>query len=183
MSHLRNIRGQPAAACWRMAMVLWSGWAAVLGCGLAEEGPEGSGTAVAPEPAAVASTAAVTKASNTLQEQRRDPFWPVDYVRPVLVLPGEKIDPVKDAKVFEADWREVEKVLHGTSKNWGRMSGKDGGDRYFVLINGKAFDVGDVITLPANGKTYRWRVASISLQSGPVFERILPTPGAASSKM
>ncbi|MFZ4394265.1 MAG: hypothetical protein ACOYOU_01405 [Kiritimatiellia bacterium] len=144
------------------------------------------GSPVAPEPVVAPASAipappvAAPKAPSLVQEKRRDPFWPIDYVRPVL--PGEKVDPIKDVKVYEAEWREAESALHGAAKNWGRMPGKQGADLCFVLINGKPFEVGDTVVLAANGKTYRWRVASISLQSGPVFERMLPTPGAASSK-
>lgn len=243
MSQSRNMRGLIATSHGRMALVLWSGWAVVLGCGLglaADEAPEGAGPAketgapalwtppvgrrkppapaaaapaaspapvtnpapaapklvfskgspaelsappVEPEPVVAATAATVSNKPPAMDDHLRDPFWPIDYVLPVRpALPGEKIDPLKEAKVFEAEWREVEKVLHGTSKNWGRMSGKHGENVYFVMIGGKPFDVGDVVSLAANGKTYRWKVASISLQGGPVFERIISPSGVPSPK-
>lgn len=198
MNQSRNMRWLIATSHGRMALALWFGWAVVLGCGLglaADEAPEGAGPAkgtgapalwtppVEPEPVAAATAATVSNKPPAMDDHLRDPFWPIDYVLPVPpVLPGEKIDPLKEAKIFEAEWREVEKVLHGTAKNWGRMSGKHGEDVYFVMIGGKPFDVGGVVSLAANGKTYRWKVASISLQGGPVFERIISSSGVPSPK-
>jgi hypothetical protein len=110
----------------------------------------------------------------------RDPFWPPDYVRPVL--PGEKVDDGTAAKIGEAEWRAVEKRLRETVKGVSRVPGRNGQDEYLAVINDKVVAVGERVSLQANGKTYRWKVARMTVQGGPVFERVLAAPPVAPPK-
>ncbi len=111
-------------------------------------------------------------AAPPLRDNRRDPFWPVDFVRPVQA--GEKLDPESAGKIGEQEWRTLEATLRAMVKAVSRLPNRSGRDEFLVLINGKVYGVGEVVSLPANGKTYRWKVASISLRDGPVFERMTP---------
>ena len=124
-------------------------------------------------PLAVLATAATTSVS-----QVRDPFWPVDYMRPMQ--PGERPDTV--AKISEIEWRTLEKSLRESVRGVSRLPTRNGGDAYTVLINGKLFTVGDGVSLMANGKAFHWRITSITIRDGPVFERVTsasPTPPPA----
>lgn len=107
----------------------------------------------------------------------RDPFWPPDYVQPIL--PGEKVDNGDTAKIGEAEWRAVEKRLRETVKGVSRMPGRNGQDEYLAVIDDKVVAVGEQVSLSANGKTYRWKVASMTVQGGPVFARVLTAPPVA----
>jgi hypothetical protein len=124
-------------------------------------------------PIALTATQVVDGATQALL---RDPFWPSDYTPPVSV-PEVKGRPaggtirVPDVVIQEAEWRAVEKELNAAAKNWGRMPDKKGQDQLFVLIHGKPYLVGDTVSLTAGGKTFRWRIADITRQAGPVFER------------
>lgn len=111
----------------------------------------------------------------------RDPFWPVDYVRPVQ--PGEKIeDPNAASRLGEAEWRGAEKLLHESIKGVSRIPARSGGLVYLASVNGGFVGVGDTVSLAANGKIYRWKIASISLRDGPVFERMETAPAVIPQK-
>ena len=99
----------------------------------------------------------------------RDPFWPADYVRPMQ--PGERPDSA--AKIGETEWRTLEKLLRESVKGVSRLPTRNGRDEFTVLINGRMFGIGDLVSLAANGKNYRWRVVSVTLRDGPVFERAI----------
>jgi len=154
-----------AAAC----LAMLAGWMALVCHGQQE---------AAPLPAAEPGAPAVSPLSEPKRmpphETLRDPFWPVDFVRPVL--PGEKLDPAAAAKIGEAEWRSVEKILRETIKGVSRVPTRSGRDEYLTLINGKLVGVGDSVSLAANGKHYRWKVAGISLRDGPAFERMTTAP-------
>ena len=126
----------------------------------------------APSPAGPKRTppASVVVAATTPRDNRRDPFWPVDFIRPAQ--PGERLDPDAAAKIGEQEWRTVEKSLRETVRGVSRLPARSGRDEFLVLINGNVYGVGDVVSLAANGKTYRWKIASIALRDGPVFERM-----------
>jgi hypothetical protein len=128
----------------------------------------------APSPAAVPAAAMPAAPAVVLRDNRRDPFWPVDMIRPVMA--GEKNDPDAAVKIGEAEWRTVEKVLRGTVRGVSRLPARNGQNEYLALINGKFVAVGGTVSLAANGKTYRWKVASATLKGGPVFERVLSAP-------
>ena len=113
------------------------------------------------------------------RDNLRDPFWPVDYVRPML--PGEPPDSDSAPEIGETEWRKLEKVLHEMVRGVSRLPTRSGGEEYLMLINGKVVAVGDVVSLSANGKNYRWKVTSISLRNGPVFERITTAQSAPPS--
>ena len=100
-------------------------------------------------------------------DPQRDPFWPPDYV-PVS-QPG-----VGDAasKVNEIEWRGAERRLQETVKGATRLPNKNGQMESLALINGRAVGVGEVVSLPLNGKVYRWKVVRVVLPGGPVFERL-----------
>lgn len=107
----------------------------------------------------------------------RDPFWPPDYVQPVL--PGDKVDNEPAGKIGEAEWRAVEKRLRETVKGVSRVPGRNGQDEYLAVINDKVVAVGELVSLQANGKTYRWKVVRMTVQGGPVFERVFTAPPVA----
>ena len=110
----------------------------------------------------------------------RDPFWPPDYVRPSV--PGEQ-DSETVAKFGQSEWRVAEQRLHDSIKGVSRIPGKNGQAEYLAVINGKVVAVGEQVSLSANGKTYRWKVTRMTVQGGPVFERLLvAAPSAAASK-
>lgn len=109
-------------------------------------------------------------------ESLRDPFWPVDYIRPMQ--PGEKFESA--VTIGDAEWRILEKHLHELVKGVSRLPARNGATDYLVLINGNVYGVGDSVSLAANGKNYRWKVVRITLRDGPAFERITqPAPSPA----
>ncbi|MEI8242934.1 MAG: hypothetical protein WCI17_06675 [bacterium] len=136
----------------------------------------GSAPALATPPAAasVPAPAAPAAPEVVLRDNRRDPFWPVDMVRPVQA--GAKADLETAVRIGEAEWRTVEKVLRETVRGVSRLPARNGQNEYLALVNGKFVAVGGTVILAANGKNYRWKVASMTLKGGPVFERILSTP-------
>ena len=147
------------------------------GTGRGQEEPAPVAEPVVGAPAAVA-PAAVAKPS--ARDNLRDPFWPVDFVRPAQ--PGERTDPDAAAKIGELEWRALEKTLLATIKGTSRLPTRSGAVETLVMVNGKFVGTNDVVSLSANGKTYRWKIVSISLRDGPVFERIAVAHTAAQSK-
>lgn len=107
-------------------------------------------------------------------ENLRDPFWPLDYVRPVI--PGAHSDGESAAKISEAEWRSAEKILRGMVKGVSRVPARSGKEEYLAVINDKVVAVGAPVSLSSNGKLYRWKVAKITVPGGPVFERLLSLP-------
>ena len=127
----------------------------------------------------VAPAAALKRAQ--MHDTLRDPFWPVDFVRPVQ--PGEKpVDPEAASKAGEIEWLSMEKLLRATVKGVSRLPSRGGAEEFLAMVNGKFAGVGDTVSLAGNGKTYRWKVASITLRDGPVFERLTAMRGAAPVK-
>jgi len=110
------------------------------------------------------------------RDSLRDPFWPTDYIRPVL--PGEKVNRTNTTEIVEAEWRAMEKNLHAMVHGVIRLPGKQGKIENLALINGKLVAVGETVSLPANGRLYRWHVISIAVPGGPVFARIIAAPPA-----
>ena len=66
----------------------------------------------------------------------------------------------------------MEKLLRGTIKGVSQLPGKNGAIEYRASIQGNFFGVGESVSLTANAKIYRWKITSISLRGGPVFDRM-----------
>ena len=147
--------------CALLALRLRPGWALLAILLLRAAAPVMAGPGGAP----------MTPARDNL----RDPFWPVDFVRPELAT-GVHVDPAAAVKIGEQEWRTAEKLLHSTIKGMSRLPSRSGKEEFLVLINGKLVGVGDTVSLSANGKTYRWAVTSISLRDGPALERMSTVP-------
>lgn len=108
-------------------------------------------------------------------DEVRDPFWPVDYVPPQLSATSSGSSREALLRKSEAEWHAAEKLL--TIRGASRLPLRDGTSELCALINGESVRVGGECGVTWNGKTFRWRVRSISLKTGPVLERVLPAPG------
>lgn len=155
---------------------------AVVACVLAAQPDVGDARAaassvpIARAPGADTNATAVATAPEDRSgaEELRDPFWPPDYVPP---LPGGAKSVGRDlaVRMSDAEWLAAEKqlVIRGAS----RLPLRDGTSELCALINGESVRVGGECGVTWNGKTFRWRVRSISLKTGPVLDRAVPVPG------
>ena len=158
----RRFAAAAAPACLAILFGLMAPWCR------GQQAPPADDEAGAPAVSPSGSQPAVSR------DNLRDPFLPPDYVRPIL--PGEKVENGDTAKIGEAEWRAVEKRLRETVRGVSRMPGRNGQDEYLAVIDGKVVAVGEQVSLSANGKTYRWKVANMTVQGGPVFARVLTAP-------
>ena len=134
------------------------------------------GSAVRAVPSVSTSSAPATAVAREEipHDELRDPFWPQDYVPPQLSAVGK--GPSREAllRMSEAEWVSAEKQL--TIQGASRLPIRDGTIELCALINGERVRVGGTVSTVWNGKTFRWRVVTVSMKTGPVFERILPLP-------
>jgi len=106
--------------------------------------------------------------TNPPARKGRDPFWPVGYVPRKL----ERTTAVKAAApVPESapdlglpDWDGARKKMD--SRGISRIGrDRDGAqDKYLAVVNGKVVEAGDVVTVPFDGRLYRWRIQAIGPQ-------------------
>lgn len=83
--------------------------------------------------------------------QERDPFWPIGYKSPTKEADGAEKHAATDNQ-----WQRVWDKLRvgGTTYSNGR---------YYVLINGKTCQEGDVLALELDGKIYRFQVKTVNM--------------------
>ena len=150
--------------------------------------PRSSTSTIAP-PVSPASNVVVVAAPMDLPvrspknfDDLRDPFWPVGQVVESEVSSGRTNSPESAVQISEAEWRKMELLLRQDCKGATRLPAKNGKPETLALINGSFFPVGATVSLPGNGRTYRWIVVSITLNGGPVFERVVPAPVAPATK-
>ncbi len=84
----------------------------------------------------------------------RDPFWPVGYY------------PKTEAEQEQATTEQVaeqEEIYHeeaATQLQFSRVNRM--GTRYFAMINGSPYEIGDYVSLNYKGRMYQWKIISIS---------------------
>jgi hypothetical protein len=128
--------------------------------------------AARPPPGAAAADA------ETANPRLRDPFWPVGYAPPAGGEDARSGAPVarEPARAGEVEWRAAQKLL--ALRGVSRIRGAGGDAICAALINGRLVQAGETVSVILNGKTFRWRVTEITMEKGPVYERIVPAPGA-----
>ena len=99
-----------------------------------------------------------------LQEELRDPFWPVGFYPE-----GWKVDeselPVLEEKEQVNAWDEAQQLLEV------RGVSKMGSSGFYAVINGSTVASGDVVAVEYENQVYRWRVAKIT-NKGVQLERV-----------
>ena len=122
-------------------------------------------TAVAPD------SGAVVDAGMPL----RDPFWPVGFVPPAGIDAGGRgVGTEPSVRAGEAEWRAAQRLL--LLKGISRIRGSGSETIYAAVINGRLVEPGETVSVAMGNKTFRWRVTGITLEEGPVYERIVPMP-------
>ncbi len=112
-------------------------------------------------------------ARSTTNERPRDPFWPIGYAPPAAAgadAASLGLQAENQVRANEAEWVAAQKLLvvKGVMRS-GRAA--DSSETYGVLINGKLIEAGGVVSVIANGKTFRWRIIRVT-EDGPVYERV-----------
>jgi hypothetical protein len=106
--------------------------------------------------------------TNPPERKGRDPFWPVGYVprKPVPTTAAKAATPVPESTpdLGLPDWDGARKRMD--SRGISRIGrDRDGGqDKYLAVINGKVVEAGDIVTVPFEGRIYRWRIQAIGPQ-------------------
>jgi hypothetical protein len=108
-------------------------------------------------------------ADDSALEPLRDPFWPVAY------LPdGWKADrsDLSDQESFNgSDWDAPASMI--------RVSGTSSmGDQLVAIINGEIKEVGDLIQVKHNGRTYKWTLKGVKSNGKVTLQRVgISNPG------
>ncbi|MDZ4198949.1 MAG: hypothetical protein U1E27_06650 [Kiritimatiellia bacterium] len=106
------------------------------------------------------------------EEPLRNPFWPVGY-RPAA-RPGARVtaDPKTAAEQAALEAVRLEQAW-GTARARLVIQGisRVGDTRAIALINGKATEAGETVSLALDGMVFRWRIKAIDL-SGVDLERV-----------
>ena len=101
----------------------------------------------------------------------RDPFWPVGYVprrpeKPAAAVatrpnagPAPVVVPV--AVSNPVDWDEARRHLEIRGISRIARDKTSGRAAYFAVINNKMVEEGEAVSVPWNGRVYRWRVTQI----------------------
>ena len=95
-------------------------------------------------------------------EPLRDPFWPIGYFPK-----GWKSDPV-NSKVSDSmsgsDWDAPAAKIRISGTSWM-------GDQTVAIINGDLKEVGDLIAVEHNGRTYQWILRGVKSNGKVSLER------------
>jgi hypothetical protein len=100
-----------------------------------------------------------TKMLEEPEDLLRDPFWPVDYVRPeevtagpvIPVAPGEPPAPVKPTKKWDQAQRAI--AIKGIIRS---------GNQYLANINNQLVAEKESVSVMFEGQKYSWTVTSIT---------------------
>ena len=99
-----------------------------------------------------------------LQEELRDPFWPVGFYPE-----GWRVDeselPAMEEKAQVNAWHEAQQLLE--VRGVSRM----GSSGFYAVINGSTVTSGDLVAVEYENQVYRWRVAKIT-SKGVQLERV-----------
>ncbi len=96
-------------------------------------------------------------------EPLRDPLWPVGYL-PDGWKTGRS-DAADQASVSGSDWDAPAAMI--------RVSGTSSmGDQLVAIINGEIKEVGDLIQVQYNGRTYKWTLKGVKSNGKVTLQRV-----------
>ena len=99
---------------------------------------------------------------------RRDPFWPVGYAPKktvvATILPPATKTPVAADPVYLSppDWNVARNRLDIRGISLIGRDKKSNAPKYLAMIGEKLVEEGDTVSIIADNRTYRWKVAGIS---------------------
>jgi len=108
-----------------------------------------------------------------VQEQLRDPFWPVGYFPDEWQVEGAEEEEL--STTGGSDWDAPAALIrvNGTS----RM-----GDKTVAIINGEFKEEGDLVQVSYSGRVYQWKLSGVKASGKVSLERVGISSGAIGFK-